>query len=464
MFLYFYNKLFFIFKHFRRSRSAVSHDDDTKYNRATLSSTAKVDAEKVRVGARERERSRESIREKNVREKSVEGRERRGERERAKEYERVREDRDKEKGKGEDEDGEERRRGRGRERSRDGDWAGRDRSEMSISSYKTSKSGIRGRAQSPNWTKLAAESVNDTTNNNVNRNRNGEMYRRKSSELSHYIASTPPLLRFPSENKDNIMINSDTQNYFHCENSAEIPRNSTSVHENFSKSRSISRSMSISMSRDTIMTGTTGTGYGIRTGGRVGEREVRGGGGGGGEEVEKERNNLALSLQKHPQGRKGANKIGRKGFSDFGYMDKIINENGKLEKKTFSEKDDEYSKHSESRVQVPSSRLSESNQFQQQLQQQQQQQQEQTEILKSRSTEGRTKGSYFKNFFARSFSPVSTRSNTRVRSVSPLNISMMSNMSSNKVRENVKRLADSHRACVMTSPAASNQRRHYEFD
>ena len=441
---------------FRRSRSAVSRDYDTKYNRATLSSTAKLDAEKVIVGARERERSRGRSREKSVRERSVEGREKRGERERAKEYERVREDRDKEKGKGEDEEEKE------RERGRDGDWAGRDRSEMSISSYKTSKSGIRGRAQSPNWTKLAAESVNDTANSNGNGYRNGQMYGRKSSELSHYIASTPPLLRFPSENKDNIMINSDTQNCFQGKKSGEMTRNSTTLHEYFSKSRSISRSMSISMSRDTVMTGTTGTGYGNRRGRRVGEREVGGGGGGGGggEEVENERYNLALSLQKHPQGRKGANKIGKKGFSDFGYMDKIINGNGKLEKKSFTEKDDEYSKHSESRVQVPSSRLSESNQ----QQQQQQQQQEQIEILKSRSTEGRTKGSYFKNFFSRSFSPLSTRSNTRVRSVSPLNISIMTNMSSNKVRENVRRLSDSHRTCVMTSPATSNQRRHYEFD
>ena len=453
----------------------MSRDDDTKYNRATLSSTAKVDAEKEGVGARERERSRERGKEKNVRERSVEGGERRGERERAKEYERVREDRDRDREKDKGEDEEEKERGRGRERGRDSDWAGRDRSDMSISSYKTSKSGTRGRAQSPNWTKLAAESVNDVSyNGNRSRNRDGEMFRIKSSELSHYIASTPPLLRFPSENKD-IIINSDTQKCFTGKNSGEISRNSTSVHEKFSKSRSTSRSisMSMSMSRDTVMTGTTGTGYGIRTSRKGGEREVGGrerGGERGGEEVEKERNNLALSLQKHPQGRKGANKIGRKGFSDFGYMDKIINENKKLEKKTFLEKDDEYSKHSESKVRVPSSRLSESNQQQQQqlqqqqLHQQQQQQQEQTEILKSRSTEGRSKGSYFKNFFARSFSPVSTRSNTRVRSVSPLNISMMTNMSSNKVRENVKKLADSHRACVMTSPAASNQRRHYEFD
>jgi hypothetical protein len=191
-----------------------------------------------------------------------------------------------------------------------------------------------------------------------------------------------------------------------------------------------------------------GGGRGRGEGGSVGGVSV-GRGEGGGVEVEKEMNNLAISLQQHPQAKKGANKIGKKGVSDFGYMEKKINENGIIEKKSFSEKEDEYSKHSESKIRVPSPKIIVSESIQ-------------TEI----NSTGRAKGSYFKNFFARSHSPVSTKTKTqqRVRSVSPLNASMMTNMSSNKVRENVMRLADSHRSCVVTSPIVFNQRRHYEFE
>ena len=432
-----------------------------------------------------RERSRERSRERNVRERSAEGRERggerRGERERAKEYERTRENREKEK-EIEIEIG----RGRGRERSRE--RGGRDKSDMSISSYKISKSGVRGRAESPNWSKLAVETGNDDGNNTVHNgntrsSKNSDFQRRNSgSELSHFIATSSPLLRFSSEKKD-LMSKTESQKYFPIKNnSGEVSKtSSTAYNDIFLKSKSMSISRSMSMSRDTIMTGSTGNGTrqgagrrrdgggGIGGGGgsvgggvSVGRGEgggrgrgeggsVGGGGGGkgGGVEVEKEMNNLAISLQQHPQAKKGANKIGKKGVSDFGYMEKKINENGIVEKKSILEKEDEYSKHSESKVRVPSPKIIVSENIQ-------------TEI----NSTGRAKGSYFKNFFARSHSPVSTKTiaQQRVRSVSPLNVSMMTNMSSNKVRENVMRLTDSHRSCVVTSPVVFNQRRHYEFE
>ena len=91
-------------------------------------------------------------------------------------------------------------------------------------------------------------------------------------------------------------------------------------------------------------------------------------------------------------------------------------------------------------------------------------------------------GTYFKNLFARSQSPSLTRGRgvgvgtgvgvvrdgerdkerERERSVSPMSSQNVSNMSSNKMRENVRRLADAQRACVVSPPAARNERRHYD--
>ena len=87
-------------------------------------------------------------------------------------------------------------------------------------------------------------------------------------------------------------------------------------------------------------------------------------------------------------------------------------------------------------------------------------------------------GTYFKNLFARSQSPLLTRGmgsgaglgvglnrgagrdRERERSVSPMSSQNVSTMSSNKMRESVKRLADAQRACVVSPPAARNERRH----
>lgn len=89
-------------------------------------------------------------------------------------------------------------------------------------------------------------------------------------------------------------------------------------------------------------------------------------------------------------------------------------------------------------------------------------------------------GTYFKNLFARSQSPSLTRGRgvgvgtgvgvvrggererERERSASPMSSQNVCNMSSNQMRENVRRLADAQRACVVSPPAARNERRHYD--
>lgn len=159
--------------------------------------------------------------------------------------------------------------------------------------------------------------------------------------------------------------------------------------------------------------------------------------------VEKEIENLKISLSKHPQERKRSNKIGTGGGNGTKYMDVQKIKGKTVEKKVEKDTVSESTTRLESRSQSPSPRKSQILE---------------TPLQNSQNNGVRQPGSFFKNFFARSKSPIYNRRN--VRSRSPLN---NSNLSSNQVRESVRRLSDNHRDCVVTSPASRNEKRHYEY-